>query len=125
VSSWSFAAVASPSRSDRIQALATRKEIAVNTRALILTIGTSLLLLAPAAQAARASNGLSCAHVAVPSRSGNAHKPFFSPSNPRGLEAVAVGVSSGSSSLARSACGAKPTTTVVAPNHFQLLRNAV
>jgi hypothetical protein len=97
----------------------------VNARALIATIATSFLLLAPAAQAARAGNALSCAHVAIPSRSIAAHKPFFSPLNPRGLEAVAVGLASASSSPAGSTCGAKTTTTVVAPNHLQILRNAV
>jgi len=97
----------------------------VNTRALILAIATSLLLLAPAAQAARASNGLSCAHVAALSRSVNAPRPFFSPLNPRGLQAVAVGLSSASSSSVGSRCGAKPITTVVAPNQFQIVRNAV
>jgi hypothetical protein len=97
----------------------------VNTRALILTIGTSLLLLAPAAQAARTSNWLSCAYAAIPSRSVNAPKPFFSPLNPRGLEGVAVGVSAASSSPVRSACAAKPATTVVAPNQLQILRNSI
>ena len=94
----------------------------MNTRALILTIGTSLLLLAPAAQAARTSNALSCAH-AIPSLSVNAHKPFFSQLNPRGLQAAGIGLLPATGS--RSTCGAKPTTTVVAPNHLQILRNAV
>ena len=93
----------------------TRKELPMKVRVLALTIGASLAVVAPAARAAHTTNGLGCtflpAHVVpgTPAR----HTPFFSPQNPRGLEAVAA------------TCGRRKTAAVVAANHLQVLRDSL
>ena len=87
----------------------------MKVRVLALTIGASLAVVAPAARAAHTTNGLGCtflpAHVVpgTPAR----HPPFFSPQNPRGLEAVTA------------TCGHRKIAAVVAANHFQVLRDSL
>jgi hypothetical protein len=98
----------------------------MKARALILTIGTTLALIAPAAQSASAGNALGCDYLATHALSdrGTGPNPFWAQVQ-RNLQAVAIGQSAATSRPNRTTCGLKTkTTTVVAPNHFQVLRNS-
>jgi len=107
----------------------------VKARTLILTIGATAALIAPAAQAAHTAhtahqtNGLGCAIVPPPVSSGGGvtteRKPFFNPLNPRGLQSVRSVRSVAASSPLHVVCGGKKTATVVSPNYFQILRDSL
>ena len=106
----------------------------MKTRALIITIGGSLALLAPAAHAGGGSKALSCSSTANrASATGVIRKPFFSPENPRGLQSVALeqaypdfspmrGVTT---HPVRTTGGAMKRTASVAANHYQVARNSL
>ena len=99
----------------------------MKARALILTIGTTAALIAPAAHAAGARNALSCNYLAthaLPSAA-TARNPF-SAQVQRNLQAVVVGEWAASVRHSRATCGGKQTTPVSSPGsmHFQVLRNS-
>jgi hypothetical protein len=99
----------------------------MTARATILTIGTSLALIAPAAHAANAGNALSCASSAkhAAANVGTSHTSVFPSQSSRALQLVALGDGAASSQPVRTSCGAKKLRAAAAPNHFQVLRNSL
>jgi hypothetical protein len=100
----------------------------MKARAYILTISTSLALIAPAAHAAgTAGNALSCApHTKdAASNTGTSRKSLLSPQSSRALQYVVLGDGATTNQPIRTPCGAKKITTAITPNHFQVQRDAL
>ncbi len=110
----------------------------MKARALILTVGTTLALMAPAAQSASARSSLSCDYLATHALSDRGIAPGpFSAQNRRNMLAVATGqwVTSGKYALAgcstRKATSAHKVTVAhgglgsASSNGFQVLRNSI
>ncbi len=97
----------------------------MKARAYILTISTSLALIAPAARAA--GNALSCAPYTkdAASNAGTSRKSLLSPQSARALQYVVLGDGAATTQPVRTTCGVKTITTAVAPNHFQVQRDAL
>ena len=86
----------------------------MKARALILTVGTTLALMAPAAQSASARSSLSCDYLATHALSDRGIAPGpFSAQNRRNMLAVATGqwVTSGNYALAGCSTARRPPRT--------------
>ena len=91
----------------------------MKARTFILTAGAALAIAAPAAQAGTAANGLACSSATKHAASSTARvrPPFFSPLNPRGLQAAtASGVD--------TTCAFLKAVTIPS-NHDQVVRDSL
>jgi hypothetical protein len=90
----------------------------MKARTFILTTGAAIAIAAPAAHATTAANGLACTtttkHVTSTAR---VRPPFFSPLNPRGLQAATA-------TRVDTSCTALNAITIPS-NHNQLVRDSL
>ena len=99
----------------------------MKARALILTIGTTVALVAPAAHAAGGRNALNCDYVTTHALPAGKTAPNpFSAQVQRNLQTVVLGEWAATSRPNRTSCGGKPSTGApsLSPNHSQVLRNS-
>jgi len=99
----------------------------MNARATVLTLSTTLALIAPATQAAAAGNAPGCGpqtkRAATNART--SRNSLFSPQDSRGLQYLTLGDGTATSQPARTTCGVTNITSLIAPNHYQVARDAL
>jgi hypothetical protein len=107
------------------QATQNEKEIQMKARASILTIATSLALVAPAAHAAGAAGtALGCGSRAKHTAVQGTRFADIPSRGSRALQLAVIGDGAATSQPLQTLCGAK-ITAAVAPNHFQVLRDSL
>jgi hypothetical protein len=98
----------------------------MKARALIPTIGTSLALIAPAAHAAAGSgNIVGCAARTTKAADAEITRSTVPGYGARALQLVQLGDGASRMPAARTTCSVGKTGALVAPNRFQVLRDAL
>ena len=97
----------------------------MKARTSILTIGTSLALLAPAAHGAGSGNALGCAARTTDAAHAAISRTPVPGYGARALQLVQFGDGAARTLPARTTCGVKTTAVAVAPNRFQVVRDAL